>query len=87
MKISFFQKSNFGLWFWPFLNFPAKNRTANYLKTAHFKVSQVQIDGFSTILDEQNFTFRQIRQAEISILEKIAYNFGGKIQMRLKSVF
>ena len=53
---------------------------------AYFEISQIQNDGFVTISDVQNFTFRQNRQAEMSIIAKIANYFSEKIQMWLKSV-
>ena len=53
---------------------------------AHFKVSQIYNAGFSIISNVQNFTFSPIRQAQMSILVKIAHNFGGKFQMLLKLV-
>ena len=86
VKVRFFP--NVKLWFvnLTLFEFSCHKQDSKLLETAHFKVSQVQIDGFSTILDEQNFTFKQIRQAETPILVKLSRNFCGKIQIYLKSV-
>jgi len=46
-----------------------------------FHNTQIKNDEFSTISNGQNLAFSQFRQAEMSILIKIALNFGGKIQM------
>ena len=64
----FFPKVKFWFVILTLFEFSRQKQDSKLLETAHFKVSQVQIDGFSTISDEQNFTFKQIRQTEISIL-------------------
>ena len=40
--------------------FPAKKWTPNYLKMAHFKLSQIENDGFLTTSKGQNYSFSQI---------------------------
>ena len=71
-KIQIWLKSVFNMWLL---------KTFYLCPLQNFKVSQLQNDGFLIFSNVQYFTFSLIRQAEMSILVKIAHNFGGKIQI------
>ena len=76
VKVCFFQSQTLFIDFDYISIFPPKSRQEIIWKS-YFKVSQTKKGAFSTILNVQIFSFRQIRQTEMSILLEIAYNFGG----------